>query len=175
MQPETRSRLPDEPVVVYDTNCWIHGITESEPAYALYFRQLLRDEVPIAVSAYIYNEVIEAFARGQDAGDDEWREQRGNFAEIVAKADNVVGPRRAEVEEMDVGTVRRSAEATMLSSLTGVQSKDIPVLTYAWACPGETLLFTCDRSFARFEPTDTPLSGIRMEYLPSRLNLEDEG
>lgn len=173
MQPTTQSRLPDEPVAVYDTNCWINGVTGLKLEYVLHFRQLLRDEVPMAISAYIYNEVIEAFKRGQNAGDNEWREQRGNFAEVVSAADNVVGPTRAEVREMEVDAVRRSATTTMLASLTGVQPKDVPVLTYAWACPGETLLFTCDRSFADFDPDDTPLEGIKMEHLPTRLHLDE--
>jgi len=156
---------------VYDANCWINGITGSELEYELYFRQLLADRVPIAISAYVYNEVIEAFRRGQHAGDDEWREQRDNFAEVVVKADHVVHPRREELRRTDIEPIRREASATMLATLTGVEAKDVPVLTYAWACPGETLLFTCDRSFASFDPDDTPLGGITMEYLPDRLRL----
>ena len=62
---------------------------------------------------------------------------------------------------MDLERVRNLPENKMLGRILGVQSKNIPIVVFAWTHQGKSpAIFTVDRPFASFEPSDFNLSEI---------------
>lgn len=118
----------------------------------------------VAVSAYIYDEVFEAFDRDLSGAD--IQQAKNNFSNLMFKSQYVDGPKTEEIENMDLHRVRHAAVPTMMSRIIGVEAKDIPILVSAWQHrEDEPTVFTADRPFSRFEPLNYGLDELSIEQV----------
>ena len=145
--------------VIFDSNIWILGFTESHEAAKNLIRRHTRGEYTIYISAYIYDEVYQAFDRSLKGSAVD--EAKQNFSQFIAGNDHIEGPSQQELKEMDIDRVRNLPENKMLGRILGVQTKDIPIVVFAWMHRQKSPeIFTLDRPFASFEPTEFNLFEI---------------
>lgn len=119
-----------ETVDVFDSNVWILGFTESAPRPRTLVEEAIDGERVVALDAYIYQEVFDAFER-QLSGRLHDR-VKANFAEVVADSDSIVMPDPARVEDVHVEAVREETEIQLVARLLDCQPKDAPVVVLAY-------------------------------------------
>lgn len=154
--------LGQHPIDIFDSNIWILGLTERNVEATALLQEVWDGDRSVAVSAYIYDEVFEAFDRDLSGAD--IQQAKNNFSNLVFKSQHVDGPETEEIKNMDLHRVRRAAVPTMMSRVIGVEAKDIPILVLAWQNrEDEPTVFTADRPFSRFEPSNYGLDELSIE------------
>lgn len=94
---------------------------------------------------------------------------RNDFARIVYASPSIHGPSQEAVAEMDVAERRRDPEIETMAAAFDVQPKDVPVVVFAHRCYREsggqqTTIYTADREFGQFDPTDR-FEALAMNYV----------
>ena len=89
---------------VFDSNIWVFGVT-GENAFAEHLLQKVVDgDIQVPVSAYIYDEVYEAFNRSLSG--EMVNEAKHDFTEFVFDSPAVSGPTQQELRKMDLDEIR---------------------------------------------------------------------
>ena len=119
-------------VDVFDSNVWVLALTESSTKAEILLEEILEDERTVAVSPYVFVEVLGAFARELNS-----REQvdgyQTAFATIVADSSSIEGPAQDDIERADLDAVRDSGEATFIPRILSIQAKDVLIVLSAWS------------------------------------------
>lgn len=148
---------------VFDSNVWILALTESSAEAETLLDEVLGDDRRVAVSAYVFVEVLEAFARELDLGERIDAYQTA-FAAIVADSPSIDGPTQERVERTDLDTVRSSAETKFMARILSIQAKDVRIVLLAWDHYDDSpTVFTADRSVAEFDPEQHDLDRISLK------------
>lgn len=153
---------------VFDTNVWTLGLTETDANAASLVDEVKDGDRTVGVSAYIYCEVMDAIQSASYVENRYIDQTLHNFATLVENSECIWGPDHADVEACDLGTERTTDEVRLIEALSGVESKDAPILAFAYArsrVHQDTKLYTADRSFASFDPVSEGLHQLRVEYV----------
>lgn len=159
---------------IFDSNVWIWGLTyECDLAEGL-IEDVVHEERWVAVSPYIFEEVVQNLARSEHQQKTIERAQT-RFGEIVHGSSHVDAPSMDAVRQCDLDEVRSMHPYSTIASTTGIQVKDAPILSYAhsWADLPDTrrpggdvvTIYTADRSFARFDAEEY-YENLQMQYVP---------
>ena len=161
-------------VDVFDSNVWVLALTESSTKAEILLEEILEDERTVAVSPYVFVEVLDAFAHELNS-----REQvdgyQTAFATIVADSSSIEGPAQDDIERTDLDAVRDSGEATFIPRILSIQTKDVPIVLSAWSYyDRDPTIFTADRSFATLDPERYGLERMSVEHVdPSTRRTEN--
>ncbi|MFB6180038.1 MAG: hypothetical protein ABEI77_09975 [Halorientalis sp.] len=158
---------------LFDSNVWIWALThECIPAEEL-VDTLVAGERWVAVSPYIFEEVIQNLARADQRQAVIDRAQT-RFAEIVHGNQHVIAPAQDAVAACDLESVRTAPHHQLIASQMGIQAKDAPIFSIAhhWAQKhpskrpgGDTVtIYTADRSFSQFD-AESRFDSIEMRYV----------
>jgi len=152
---------------VFDSNIWVLGITEAHPRATALVNEAEAGDRRVALDAYIFEEVREAFHRSDHVDAADVERTISNFAIRIAKPPSIVEPDQSAVEEMDIHAVREAPPVNLLGHLLDIQPKDVPVfcLAYRWKHQRPTI-YTADESFAKLDPSAYGLPEIALEYVP---------
>lgn len=153
---------------VFDSNVWIYGITRTCYEATELVDRVVENPYHVAISAYIYDEVLENI-QAADQPQEVLDEALTDFSTMVHGNHTIHGPTRQEIREMDVEALRRTAQVQAMSEMTGVEPKDVPVLSFGYdiahgSDAEETTIHTADRPFSRFDPSEF-FSGIVINYI----------
>lgn len=156
---------------VFDSNIWALGITETDPAAAELVAEVRDMPRSVAVSAYIFCEVLDALASAEYVEPHEVEQTQTNFGAFVHRAAVVEGPTQDEIEACDVAHIRNENWAGLIGALADIQPKDAPVLALADGIrqnarrPDTVTIYTADEPFASFDPDAAGLDRLQMEYV----------
>lgn len=139
---------------IYDSNVWILGFTQSNTTCSGYVQEAIRGERLVAMNAYIYQEVFDAFGRILDGEEHDRTKQ--NFATAVHESNGITMPDPDRVADLDVASVRGETELKLIARLLGCQVKDAPLAVLACECRDaatgpekyDVTIRTTDRDFA---------------------------
>lgn len=146
---------------VFDTNIWVHGLTENVDAAAELVDAAVDTQLFVSISAYIFEETRLTFENGifprreADA-------HLTDFSSILYGSQNIDGPTSSETRQVDVDEVRNSPEARAFGAATDCQAKDAPVLWHghALAQRGRSVtIYTNDREFSQCSPPPVQRDG----------------
>lgn len=152
---------------VLDSCTWIYGVTQKcPPAVSILDRIIHQSGGPcVAVSAYIFNEVIagiERSATDRAAMD----EAQTRFSEIVHGNQRVKAPTQEQVQNIDLHYVRNLPHVQMMAATYGIQAKDVPIVYFAYQHAHEnTAIYTSDEDFSNFQPHQHQLNCLSLEYI----------
>ncbi len=150
---------------VFDSNIWILGITQKNETAEFLVQLVLKKQLKVYVSAYIYDEVFEAFNRSLNGSDVD--RMKTKFANLVATAEYVDGPTQSDIERMDLERERNRHSVQMMGRVLDIQPKDVPIVYLAWRFrESEPHILTADEPFSQFDPQEHRLEEIGMKYIP---------
>lgn len=152
---------------VLDSCTWIYGVTRTCPEAVDLLDEIIRDAdgPQIAVSAYIFNEVIEGIARSS-ANRRAIDEAQTRFSEIVHANPQVRAPRRQDVRQMDVRRVRDDVRVQMMAETFGIQPKDVPIVVCTYESATDyAVIYTSDEDLSEFEPRRHGLEQLSVQYV----------
>lgn len=153
---------------VFDSNIWIYGLTRTcDDAVAL-VEEVIDNPVHVAVSAYIFDEVMENLQRSEESQEVIHRAQT-NFATIVHGNHTIHGPTQDEIEQIDIEARRRDPRVQIMSEVFDIQSKDVPILVFAHQFAQQsntpaTTIYTADEEFSQFDPRHY-FENLLMQYV----------
>lgn len=150
---------------VFDSSVWIYGVTQTCDEAVVLVDDVINGSQSVAVSAYIFNEVIEGIA--QSSNDSQAvTEAQTRFGEIVHGNPWVDAPTQADVTRMDIRAIRQNNWVQLLGQTWGIQPKDVPIIELAAnVTNGTTIVFTADRSLSKFVPSNHGLTDITLQYV----------
>jgi predicted nucleic acid-binding protein len=148
---------------IFDSNVWIHGITQSHQKAVDLINETKSGQRELVIDAYIFQEVFDAFDRSH-------QQQKGKlktiFANVIQNCQYVHGPVHRKVSQMNVARYRGKTSIKLIAELTGVQTKDAPVLLLARKYEdADPTIHTHDRSFAQFSPSNHNMSWLSMNHI----------
>jgi hypothetical protein len=152
---------------VYDSSVWIWGLTEQAPEAASLIEDVLDGDRYVGVSAYIHAEVMRAFDSSRTADTQAIKDSKNVFNVIIAKRHNVDFPDQDDVGQMDIFDVRNEQMVELLARSWGIQPKDVPIIVFADRYDETTTVFTADKPFSKFDPTNHGIEGVELEYVPT--------
>lgn len=150
---------------VFDSSVWIYAITRTCDEATELVESVLDGRIRVAVDPYVFEEVIAGIDR---AGSDRRAidDAQTHFAEIVHGSPAVDAPSHRAVAEMRLDAIRTDDRTRMLGRTWGIQAKDVPIVMLADDQPSEpTIVYTSDREFSRFDPTEYGIDGIALRYV----------
>lgn len=152
---------------VFDSNIWVFGISEAAPRPTQLVEEAENGDREVAVNAYIYEEVLEAFDRSTHVPQEKVDQTKTNFATRIAKAVTIHEPSQEEVQYIDVDATREAPIVQLLGYLLNIQPKDVPVfvLAYRWKHRNPTI-YTNDGEFAKLNPSNFGLPEITIQHVP---------
>jgi len=115
---------------VFDSNVWIYGLTKTCAQASNYVDQVIRHDRRVAVSAYIYDEVMRNLDRSQH-GHEEIDRVKTRFAEILYDNGRIEAPSDEEVRAMDIDEMRSDPAVQAMGAGFDIQPKDVPILVFA--------------------------------------------
>lgn len=145
------------------------AIVEGNDKHVTIRNRITRGDERAIVSAYIYEEVIDAFGRSEHVSGSETQAAIEDFVNLMHTSEYIDGPSYEETKTVELAEVRSRRENVTLGRILGIQTKDAPIVTLAHDCAkretrrgsGESVtVMTRDRAFAAHDP---PFS---MQYLP---------
>lgn len=154
-------------MLVFDSCIWIHAVTQACPNAVDLVDTIIydRDAPRVAVSAYIFNEVIEGITRA--APDNKtMNEAHTRFSELVHGNQRIVAPPQDRVEAIDLYDIRRRPYVRTMATTYDIQPKDVPVVYFAYRHADDTArIYTCDEDFSQFTPGEFNLGFLAVEYV----------
>lgn len=152
---------------VIDSCTWIYGVTRTCPAAVDLLDELIygSDGPRVAVSAYIFNEILEGIARS--ARDNRAIEEaQTRFSEIVHGSPRVSAPHQEDVRRMDVREVRSDVRVRMMAETYGIQPKDVPIVVCAYESATDYgIIYTSDEELSEFKPPRYGLERLSVRYI----------
>lgn len=152
---------------VIDSCTWIYGVTRTCPAAVDLLDEIIyRTDGPrVAVSAYIFNEVIDGIARSGTDGQ-VIDEAQTRFSEIVHGNSRVSAPDHRAVRKMDVREVRSDVRVQMMAEAYDIQPKDVPIVTCAYESVTDYgIIYTSDEDLSQFDPPQHGLERLSVRYV----------
>ena len=149
---------------VFDSNIWVLAFTGRNELASKYVDDVRDGKMKVAVSAYIYDEVLEAFDRSlKGAAVDD---VQTDFIEFVFNCPSVAGPTQKDIKDMEVEQLRNHPPIQMMGRVLDIQPKDVPIVFLAWRCrEDKPNILTADKPFSKFDPAEHNLDEIGMTYL----------
>lgn len=155
---------------VFDSNIWIYALTRSCAEPVRLVETAVDGEIPVAVNAYIFDEVMRNLGRSENRPEIIDR-AKTRFAEILYGCRNIDSPNRREIRAMNIDAVRDDPTVQTMGTALGIQSKDVPVLVLAVqyadsnrATEYPVTIHTADHEFAQFDPTHY-FPNVEMRYI----------
>jgi hypothetical protein len=158
-------------VDVLDTNLWALGFTDTDPAATELIAEIRDGDLQVAVSAYLYCEVMAVFEQADYVAPAAIEATKSNFSAFLYKCSNIRAPSQQAVERCSLVAARTGNNAMLIQSLSGVEAKDAPILSFAYGLarrrggPEPIQLYTADRAFAAFDAEAAGLQNLRLEYI----------
>lgn len=154
-------------MLVFDSCIWIYAVTQTCPNAVDLVDTIIydRDAPRVAVSAYIFNEVIEGITRS--APDNQaMNEAHTRFSEMVHDNQRIIAPPQDRVEAIDLHEVRRRPYVRMMATSYDIQPKDVPVVYFAYQHADDTArIYTSDEDLGQFTPSLFDLDSLAVEYV----------
>jgi len=141
---------------VYDSNIWIHGLVGDCADAISLLDEIINNPVHVAVSAYIFDEVMQNLGRA-DLNEDVIESAQTEFATMVHGNHTIHGPTQEQIRQMDVEARRHDPRTQMMGEVLGIQPKDVPILVFAHQLTQQpnspvTTIHTADREFGQYDP-----------------------
>lgn len=161
-------------MLVLDSNIWVIAIVEASDEHIDLLTRITQGDERAVVSAYIYEEVRDAFSRSEHVTGTETEAAIKDFVNLIQTSEYIAGPSYEETTAIELAEVRSRRENVTLGRILGIQAKDAPIVTLAHDCSereirrgsGETVtVITSDRAFADLDP-DAHNLPFSMQHLP---------
>lgn len=152
---------------VIDSSTWVYAVTRTCPDAVNLLDEIIyrTDGSRVAVSPYIFNEVIDGIARSITNGR-AIDEAQTRFSEIVHKNSRVDAPDYRDVREMDIRRVRNDVRVQMMAETYGIQPKDVPIVTCAYeSVTDHGIIYTSDEELSQFNPSRYGLEQLSVRYV----------
>lgn len=153
---------------IYDTNIWVHGLTENVAAATDLVNAAFEDRQFVSVSAYIFEEVRITFESGH-VDSEVVDAHLTDFSTAIHGCQNVSDPPMEAVAEMAVHQIRQSPQAQTVGAATGSQPKDAPILWHGHQLAQEgrdVTIYTADEDFSECSPPRVPSDGtLQMAFV----------
>jgi len=135
---------------VFDSSVWLWGLLTDAPEPDCLIQEVLDGAREVAVSAYIHDEVTTTLRSAPDiTGQTEAgvSDAQMTFNNTVADLDNVIFPDQDDIGATYADEVQSRPEMRLLGTILGIQTKDAPVLVFAFDVDEKSTLFVADSGF----------------------------
>lgn len=152
---------------ILDTNLWVFGTLGTNARAERLLDEIERGETVSAVNAYMVQEALDAFDRTPGLGAERRDELQTLFLTRLTRMTGLVeAPSSRDVAESLLDERRSSPRTRLVARVTGIQSKDVPILALAFEHrEHEPNVLTNDAEFASFEPGKHNLSEVTIEHV----------
>lgn len=152
---------------ILDTNLWVFGTLQTHERAERLLEQIERGEVVSAISAYMLQEVLNAFDRAPGLSPSERDELKTLFCtRLTGMTGLIEAPSSRDVTESLLYERRSNPRTELLGRALDIQPKDVPILVLAFKHrEREPTVLTNDESFAKLRPAAHNLPELSMEYV----------
>lgn len=152
---------------ILDTNLWVFGTLETNDRAAKLLADIERGETVSATNAYMVQEALDAFDRTPGLTAEERDELKTLFLTRFTRMTGLVeAPSSRDVADSLLDERRANVHTQLLTRITGVQRKDVPILVLAFEHRDrEPTIFTNDADFAAFSPAEYDLPELTLEHV----------
>jgi len=154
-------------VKILDTNLWVFGTLGTNDRATRLLDEIERGETLSAINAYMLQEALDAFDRTPGLTASERGEVKTLFlARLTRMAGLVEAPSSRDVSDSLLDEYRTHTRTQLLARITGVQSKDVPIVVLAFEDRDrEPTILTNDAEFAAFSPSEYDLPELALEHV----------
>jgi predicted nucleic acid-binding protein len=154
-------------VNVLDSNLWVFGLLGRHDRAAAVLDEIDRGETTSAISAYMVQEVLDAFERVPQLSPAERDEAQTAFlTRMHQMAGLLEAPSSRDMAEAIVDETRDNTYVRFIGQTLDIQPKDVPILALAFKhAEREPTVLTNDESFAECVPADHNHPAIAIEYV----------
>ncbi len=152
---------------ILDTNLWVFGTLGTNDRAERLLDDIERGETVSAINAYMVQEALNAFDRTPGLTARERDDLKTLFLTRLTRMTGLIeAPSSRDLADSLLDERRANVHTQLLSRVTRVQPKDIPIVVLAFEHRdrGPTI-FTNDADFAAFTPTEHNLSELALEYV----------
>jgi predicted nucleic acid-binding protein len=155
-------------VIALDSNRWLFGSLGRHDRAAAILDEIDRGETTSAISAYMVQEVLDAFERAPQLSPAERDEVQTAFlTRMHGMAGLLEAPSSRDMTEAILDETRNDTSVRFIGQSLDVQPKDVPILTLAFKhAEREPTISTSDESFAECVPADHNHPAITIDYTP---------
>ena len=150
---------------VFDSSVWLWGLLTDSPEPSRLIQEVLDGDRSVAVSAYIHDEVTTTLRTAPEVTGQTKAgvsDAQMTFNNTVADLDNVIFPDQDEIGTTYADEVRSRPEMRLLGTILEIQTKDAPVLVFAFDLDSESTLFVADSGFNP-DLADNNIKNVKIE------------
>lgn len=157
----------ERPMIILDSNLWVFGSLGHNDRAAALLDEIERGKTLSAISAYMVQEVMNAFARTPQLTPAERDEVQTAFlTRLHQKTGLLEAPSSRDMTETILDETRTNTYVRFIGQPLDIQPKDVPILILAYKHANrEPTLMTNDESFAECVPADHNHPTITIDYL----------
>jgi predicted nucleic acid-binding protein len=154
-------------VILLDTNLWVFGTLGTNARGERLLDEIERGETVSAINAYMVQEALNAFDRTPGLTPQQRDDVKTLFLTRLTRMTGLIeAPSSRDATESLLDHRRSAAHTQLLSRITGLQAKDIPILVLAFKHRDrDPTLLTNDAGFADFSPSEYNLPEITIEHV----------
>jgi len=154
-------------VKILDTNLWVFGTLGTNDRATRLLDEIERGETVSAINAYMVQEALNAFDRTPGLTARERDELKTLFLTRLTRMTGLIeAPSSRDVADSLLDERRSNVHTQLLARITGVQSKDIPIVVLGFEhLDREPTIFTNDADFAMFSPVEYDLPELTLEHV----------
>lgn len=153
---------------ILDSILWVFGMLGTHELAISLLDEIDRGETRSALSAYMVQEILDAFATPTLLSPPERDRVQTAFLERLPGMVGLIdAPTYHDVAVEVIQERRRAPETRLLARILDIQPKDVPILVLAYRYVEQRpTILTNDRTFAECVPADLNLPEIAIEYVP---------
>lgn len=157
----------NDPMIILDSNLWVFGSLGRHDRAAALLDEIERGDTLSAISAYMVQEVLDAFERTPSLSPSERDEVQTAFLTRMHQMTGLIeAPSSRDMTEAILDETRTNTYVRFIGQTFEIQPKDIPILILAYKhAAREPTVVTNDESFAECVPADHNHPAITIEYV----------
>jgi predicted nucleic acid-binding protein len=154
-------------MIILDSNLWVFGSLGHHDRAAALLDEIERGETISAISAYMVQEVVNAFARTPQLTPAERDEAQTMFLTRLHQMTGLLeAPSSRDMTESILDETRTTTSVRFIGQTLDIQPKDVPILLLAYKhADREPTILTNDESFAECVPTKYNHPTITINYV----------
>jgi predicted nucleic acid-binding protein len=154
-------------VIVLDSNLWVFGLLGQNDRAAATLDEIERGETLSAISAYMVQEVLDAFERIPQLSPAQCDEAQTAFLTRMHQMTGLLeAPSSRDMTQAILDETRNNTYVRFIAQSLNIQPKDVPILILAYKhSEREPTILTNDEAFAGCIPENHNHPSITIEYV----------
>jgi predicted nucleic acid-binding protein len=154
-------------MIILDSNLWVFGSLGRNDQAATLLGDIEQGDTVSAISAYMVQEVLNAFARTPSLSSAERDEVQTAFLTRMHQMTGLIeAPSSRDMTDAILTETRTDTYVNFIGQTLTIQPKDVPILILAYKhADREPTILTIDETFAECVPADYNHPAITIDYV----------